>query len=67
MTDAPPTILDGRGKPARASVETPRCPRCRVESPKGDESKRVRSGGFGDDVHDVCLKCGYEFLGELTV
>jgi hypothetical protein len=66
-TEPPPAILDGSGKPARQSVGPVRCPRCHVESPTGDPKKRVRSGGFGADVHDVCLNCGYEFEGELTV
>ena len=63
MTDR--TIVDPHGQPARQAVDT-RCPRCRVECPKGDDKKRVRSGGFGATVHDVCVNCGHEFE-ELTV
>jgi hypothetical protein len=69
MTDdpKPPAILDGSGKPARQAVGPVTCPRCGVECPKGDPTKRTRSGGFGGDVHDVCVQCGYEFRGELTL
>lgn len=62
-----PTILDGSGQPARKAMEILRCPRCKVECPTGDTTRRVRSGGFGTTVHDVCVACGYDFEGELTV
>lgn len=65
MSDRDTTIVDPQGKPARASIDT-RCPRCKVECPEGDKRKRVPSGGFGKNVHDVCRACGYEFEG-LTV
>jgi hypothetical protein len=58
-------LVDATGRPAREAIDT-RCPRCRTECPKGDERKRVRSGGFGAHVHDVCVTCGYDFE-ELTV
>ena len=66
MTEAAKkTIVDAQGRPAKAEI--PRCPRCNMESPKGDPTKRTRSSGFGGDVHDVCLNCGWDFEGELTV
>jgi len=64
MTDARPVpaappILDPSGKPARqASDQT--CPGCFAICPEGDETARVRSGGFGV-CHDVCVRCGYEW------
>lgn len=64
---APSAIVDPHGKPARQAREPVRCPRCRVDCPTGDPTKRVRSGGFGGDVHDCCVACGYDFAGELTV
>jgi len=67
MTDETkkPGLVDAHGRPAKAHVPT--CPRCGVESPKGDVTKRTRSSGFGGDIHDVCMNCGYDFEGELTV
>ena len=69
MTDdqKPPVLLDGSGRPARKAIEVVRCPRCQVQCPPGDTTRRVRSGGFGADVHDVCVACGYDWIGELTV
>jgi len=66
MTDQARVIVDPSGKPARASLEDLRCPRCGTPSPPGDETRRERSGGFGPDVHDVCRTCGCDFEG-LTV
>lgn len=67
MVDDPrkSSIVDAHGRPARTVIDA-RCPRCQVDCPKGDATKRVRSGGFGPHVHDVCIRCGYEFE-ELTV
>jgi hypothetical protein len=59
------TIVDPHVKPARKVLDA-RCPRCGVECPEGDKTKRVPSGGFGGGVHDVCRRCGHEFEG-LTV
>lgn len=59
-------IVDPQGRPARREATEPLCPRCLQASPKGDATKRTRSSGFGGDVHDVCVQCGYDF-DELTV
>lgn len=48
-------IVAPNGRPARAVVSTA-CPCC--GSPK---AKRVPSCGFGEQRHDVCGFCGYEF------
>lgn len=58
--EAKPEILDASGRPARKQIDD-KCPRCRA--PK---EKRVVSGGFGRNRHDVCSQCGYSFE-ELTV
>lgn len=63
-TTAAPKILDPSGKPVRQAIDTA-CPGCRRPCPAGDETTRVRSGGFGA-VHDCCRACGYDFE-ELTV
>lgn len=63
----PPAILNASGTPARTAVGPVRCPQCGRECPTEDPTTRVRSGGFGTDVHDVCLHCGYDWVGELTV
>jgi len=62
---SPSLILDSHGRPARQAIETTTCPGCRRACPPGDETTRVRSGGFGA-VHDCCGACGYDFE-ELTV
>lgn len=50
-------ILGPDGKPVpRPAPRGDRCPQCNA----GPEH-RVKSGGFGAEVHDVCCKCGYEF------
>jgi hypothetical protein len=66
MTDRTP-IVDPQGRPARDATSPVKCPRCAVPCPPGDVTKRTRSAGFGPDVHDVCLNCGHDFVGELTV
>jgi len=64
LTDRRKPLVDAQGRPTRAEI--PRCPRCHREAPKGDPTTRTRSAGFGGDVHDVCVYCGYDFE-ELTV
>lgn len=53
--DRAPVIVDPAGQPARKSLNTS-CPQCRA--PK---AKRVLSGNFGPDIHDVCGVCGHDF------
>jgi hypothetical protein len=65
LSDRRKPLLDPQGRPARAAIVT--CPQCGVACPKGDATKRTRSSGFGGDVHDVCVNCGHDFHGELTV
>lgn len=50
---APPTIVDPQGRPARSPASRA-CPAC-------GSTKRVLSGGFGADVHDLCAVCGHDF------
>jgi predicted RNA-binding Zn-ribbon protein involved in translation (DUF1610 family) len=49
-----PTILDGKGRPARKAVDT-LCPQCGA-----GEEKREASSGFGTP-HTQCGRCGYEW------
>jgi ribosomal protein S27AE len=49
----PPGIVDAYGRPARDERRRA-CPRC-------GGTDRVLSAGFGEAVHDVCGRCGYEF------
>lgn len=51
--ERPRPILDAQGRPARETRRRP-CPRC-------GGTDRVLSAGFGETVHDVCGRCGYEF------
>jgi len=55
-------LVDRFGAPVRVTPETAQP--CACGAPP---SRRVRSAGFGPDVHDVCGACGHEFVGEHTV
>lgn len=57
-------IVNAHGKPARQADET--CPGCQKPCPRGDARARCASGGFGE-LHDVCRRCGYDFVDEYTL
>ncbi len=53
----PSVIVTPQGRPAREALKkNPNCPQCGA----GPE-KRVPSSRFGQDRHDCCCQCGYEF------
>lgn len=59
-------ILDPHGNPivsdaAPEPVVVDACPQCKAECPEGDTKTRRRSGGFGRNVRDVCVNCGFTF------
>ena len=49
-------IVGPDGEPARWGRVSTVCPNCHAS-----QAKRIASGGFGPDLHDVCGVCGWEF------
>lgn len=56
----PPVIVDPSGKPARRRQDQ-HCPGCGA-----GPDRRVASGGYGNQVHDVCSRCGHDFEESTT-
>lgn len=55
-------IVDPSGRPAREALrQDDRCPQCGADCPEGDETRRRKSGGFGNNVRDLCRQCGFRF------